>query len=87
MTIELSQVEFEKLTSTIESQETSDKKQEVIFARQTQKQRFQNNEKSILTNSEMEVPQIKKYCRINSAGKNILKNCVDSGRISARGYH
>ena len=24
---------------------------------------------------------------MNSAAKNILKNCVDSGQLSARGYH
>jgi magnesium chelatase family protein len=87
MTIELPQVEFEKLTSTIESEETSEKKREVILARRVQKQRFQNNEENILTNSEMEVPQIKKYCQIDLAGKNILKKCVDSGELSARGYH
>jgi len=35
----------------------------------------------------MDIPQIKKYCEIDSKSKNALKNFIDSGKLSARGYH
>jgi magnesium chelatase family protein len=35
----------------------------------------------------MQVPQIKKYCQIDSNSQNLLKKYVDSGKLTARGYH
>ena len=35
----------------------------------------------------MEIPQIKKYCQVDPASQNLLRNAVDSGKLSARGYH
>ncbi len=87
MVIELPQVKFEKLTSSTESEETEEKRKEVLFARGIQKQRFQNDRTGLITNSEMDVPEIKKYCQIDLAAKNILRNYVNSGILSARGYH
>ncbi len=40
-----------------------------------------------LTNSEMEIPQIKKYCQVDSKSGEFLKKYIDSGKLSARGYH
>ncbi len=82
--VDLPPVKFEKLESKEESR-TKEIREAVVRARGAQKQRFAGE--GMLTNSEMQFPQIKKYCRIDSAGKNILKNCVDSGKLSARGYH
>lgn len=41
----------------------------------------------ILTNSEMNIPEIKKYCGHDERSQNLLKKYVDSGKLSARGYH
>jgi len=60
-------------------------KKRVEKAREIQKERFK--EEMILTNSEMKIPQIKKYCQIDSKSQNILRKYVDSARLSARGYH
>ena len=35
----------------------------------------------------MNIPQIKKYCQIDSSSQNILRKYVDSGKLSARGFH
>jgi len=35
----------------------------------------------------MQIPQIKKYCQTNSRSQNLLRKYVDSGKLSARGYH
>jgi magnesium chelatase family protein len=60
-------------------------REKIERARKIQKERFKNE--GILTNSEMKIPQIKKYCQIDSASQNILRKFVDSGKLSARGYH
>lgn len=69
-----------------EQENTSQKIRERIEkTREIQRQRFENL--GILTNAEMKIPQIKKYCQIDGAGQNILKKYVDAGKLSARGYH
>jgi magnesium chelatase family protein len=35
----------------------------------------------------MKIPQIKKYCRVEGKSQNLLRNYVNSGKLSARGYH
>ena len=35
----------------------------------------------------MQIAQIKKYCQLDSKSQNILRRFVDSGKLSARGYH
>ena len=35
----------------------------------------------------MEIPEIKKYCQIDSKSGTLLRKYVDSGKLSARGYH
>ncbi len=85
MVVELPQVEFEKLTAPSSNQETIEAKGEIEKARKIQYERFQENQ--MMTNSEMEIPEIKKYCQINSSANNILRSYVNSGKLSARGYH
>jgi len=78
-------LKYEELISP-EQENTSQKIRERIEkTREIQRQRFEKDE--ILTNAEMKIPQIKKYCQIDSAGQNILKKYVDSGKLSGRGYH
>ena len=40
-----------------------------------------------MTNAEINIPQIKKYCQTDSKTGTILKNAVDKGNLTARGYH
>ena len=35
----------------------------------------------------MQIPEIKKYCQHEAKSQNLLKKYVDSGKLSARGYH
>jgi magnesium chelatase family protein len=80
--INVPNVKYEKLVGPDE--ESSEKVRErVILARKTQKERFKKDK----TNSEMEIPEIKKYCQIDSKSENLLRKYVDSGRLSVRGYH
>ncbi len=80
--INVPQVKYEKLVGPDEEKSEEIRKR-VIFAREIQRKRFGKDK----TNSEMEIPEIKKYCQIEKEGERILKKYVDSGMLSARGYH
>ncbi|MDO8524758.1 MAG: ATP-binding protein [bacterium] len=62
-----------------------DIKAKITKAREIQNERFKNDK--IATNAEMNVEQIKKHCQIDSESHNLLRRFVDSGKISARGFH
>jgi magnesium chelatase family protein len=81
--VELPQVEFEKLVSKKEREKSFQTRERIKKAWQIQRKRF----KSPKLNSQMEVPEIKKYCQIEEAAQNLLKRYVDKGSLSARGYH
>jgi len=57
----------------------------VLKARELQKERYKDEK--FLTNSEIDISKIKKYCQIDGKSQGLLKKFVDSGRLSARGYH
>ena len=92
ITVELPTIKYEKLIAP-EKQGLSEKiKQKVRKAREIQKNRFQyeslaTSGNKILTNSEMENPQIKKYCHLEPKSQNILRSYVNSGVLSARGFY
>jgi magnesium chelatase family protein len=91
--IALPQLKYEKLA--MPDLENCSKKirERVKKARKIQRERFQSTfqslyqSKEFLTNSEMTLSQIKKYCQIDLAGQNLLRKFVDSGKLSVRGYH
>jgi len=85
MVLQVPFIKYEKLTD--EKKEVSSKeiREEVEKARQIQKQRFEQDD--FFINSEMRVPDIKKYCEIDKKSQNFLKHYVNSGKLSARGYH
>lgn len=68
-----------------EPQKREEIKEKIKKARLKQEERFKNE--GILLNSEMNIPQIKKYCQIDSKSQSILQKYVDSAKLSARGYH
>ena len=55
----------------------------VGLARDIQKIRFGKSS----TNAEMGIAQVKEFCSIDKNSENLLKAAVDSGKLSARGYH
>ena len=83
--IEVPQIKFEKLTAPDEENLSSKIREQVEKARKIQQDRF--SEEKTLVNSEIGIPQIKKYCQIDLKSQNLLRNYVDSGKLSARGYH
>jgi len=88
--IEVPQLKYEKLVSEEEEYLSEKVRKRVEMAREIQRERFKETHKDLcaqLTNSEMEIPQIKKYCQIDLKSEDLLRKYVNSGKLSARGYH
>lgn len=84
--IEVPAVKYEKLASdTPINGQSQIIRKKIEEAREIQKQRFL--QEGILTNSEINIPEIKKYCQHDFKSQELLKKYVDSGKLSARGYH
>jgi len=84
------QLKYDKLIAPDEKNSSKIIREKVKKARETQKERFTKDRNGYLfriTNSEMDMPKIKKYCQIDSKSEGLLRKYVDSGKLSARGYH
>lgn len=81
--INVPQLKYEKLAALDEENCSSKIRERVEKARQIQRERFSMDK----TNSEMEILEIKKYCQIDLKSQNLLRQYVDSGKLTARGYH
>jgi magnesium chelatase family protein len=81
--IHVPRLEYEKLVGEERENVVKEVKERVKKAREIQKRRFKKEK----TNAEMEIPEIKKYCQIDQASEKLLKEAVDSGKLSVRGYH
>ncbi|MBU4298918.1 YifB family Mg chelatase-like AAA ATPase [Patescibacteria group bacterium] len=83
--ITVPQIKYEKLAEPDEENQTPKIREKVNKARELQKERYKDEK--FLTNSEIDISKIKKYCQIDGRSQGLLKKFVDSGRLSARGYH
>lgn len=85
--IEVPRQKFEKLISEETDENVSAMRGAIESAREIQRQRFSEENPKIFTNAEMNVSQIKNYCRIEENGLNLLKTAVNQFHLSARSYH
>ncbi len=83
--IEVPHLKYEKLVMEDKERASPQIRERVNQAREIQKERFKNEK--ALVNSEITIPQIKKYCQIDQKSENLLRKAVNSGELSARGYH
>jgi magnesium chelatase family protein len=83
--IEVPSLKYEKLVAK-DSENLSEKiREKVEAAREIQKERFSGLK--ISTNSEMPLKKIEKFCQIDLKSQDLLRKYVNSGKLSARGYH
>lgn len=83
--IEVPRLHFDKLESKHSAEKSESIRNRVENARLVQSKRFKSSD--ILTNSEMLSNQIKKYCPLDSASLELLRQAVSTFHLSARGYH
>jgi magnesium chelatase family protein len=83
--VEVPRLSFSKLQKGEPGEKSLDIRQRVEKARTIQRKRFEGL--SVVTNSEMNSDQIKRFCPINSQCTDLLRSAVTSMRLSARAYH
>jgi magnesium chelatase family protein len=83
--VEVPHVKYEKLTDESIEGSSEEIRQRVEKARKIQLERFKDD--GIVTNSEMNIPLVKKHCQTDEQGEMLLKNAVNNLHMSARGYH
>ncbi len=83
--IKVQRLDENELLSDTEKQESSQQiRKRVTEARLIQAERYKNE--GILVNSELNAKLIKKYCKLDEASKNFLKNAINQFNLSARAY-
>lgn len=89
--VEVPRIKYDKLTSEKVAEESETIKQRIQKAREIQKKRFIDetlkNSDTILTNSEMNLEQIKRCCQLDLPAQDILKNAVERLHLSTRTFH
>ncbi|MCD6233093.1 YifB family Mg chelatase-like AAA ATPase [bacterium] len=86
-------VKYQQLISPEKNEQTKKTREKIKIARDIQQERFSrdykegNSKRKILCNSEMNIPQVEKYCKLTGKSQNLLKKYVDAKKLSARGYH
>ncbi len=83
--IEVTPVPFEKLSEERNGESSVEIRKRVTSARQLQTLRFNGNEK-VHYNAQMNVKQIKEFCQLDDASKQLLKTAMERLNLSARAY-
>jgi len=84
---------YDILTSDKVGEASAEVRKRVEAARSIQTERFfkenqgRDENKEILCNSQMGIPQVKTYCRVPAEAETALQKAVDKDRLSGRGYH
>ncbi len=83
--IEVTPVPFDKLSEERRGESSVDIRKRVTIARDIQTARFSESQK-IHYNAQMGVKQIRKYCALDEASKELLKTAMERLNLSARAY-
>ncbi|AUS04031.1 YifB family Mg chelatase-like AAA ATPase [Pseudotamlana carrageenivorans] len=83
--IEVTPVPFEKLSDERKSETSVEIRKRVTEARAIQTMRFSESE-TVHYNAQMNSKQIRKYCGLDGASKELLKTAMDRLNLSARAY-
>ena len=83
--IHVNPVNFNELSSKIESEKSEVIRERVINAREIQLKRFKHLP-GLFSNSNMESKEIKEFCKINTECENLLKTAITKWGLSARAY-
>lgn len=83
--IEVTPVPFEKLSEDRKGESSVEIRKRVTAAREIQTRRFAELE-NVHYNAQMNTKQIRNYCRMDEASKELLKNAMERLNLSARAY-
>ena len=83
--VEVTPVSFDQMTADRKAESSLEIRKRVISAREIQKERFKDSPE-IFNNAMMGSTITKEVCRINEAGKTLLKTAMEKLGLSARAY-
>ena len=83
--IEVTPVPFEKLSEERKSESSIEIRKRVTAARDLQTKRFEDSD-TVHYNAQMNTKQIRKYCILDEASKQLLKTAMERLNLSARAY-
>ena len=83
--VEVNPVPFDELTDKRSGEDSASIRERVIAAREVQQARYQEME-GLFCNAQLTPKLQKKYCAIDEAGEQLLKNAVEKLGLSARSY-
>jgi len=83
--IEVPAVKYKELSTDVRSEKSEDIRSRVIKTRKVQHKRF-SNIKHIYNNGDMGSREVREFCRLDSAGSELLKMAMTKLGLSARAY-
>ena len=83
--IEVQSVPYEKLSANVGTESSQTIRQRVSLARSMQEFRYKDVE-YLHCNAQMQVKEIRRYCRIQPEAQGLLKQAMESLQLSARAY-
>ncbi|HEX5430002.1 MAG TPA: YifB family Mg chelatase-like AAA ATPase [Patescibacteria group bacterium] len=83
--VEVGRVEYDKLSSDANGENSQEIQKRVQRARDIQTKRFKNSQ--VKTNSEMSIKEIKDFCKLDETEQQFMKAAVIKMYLSARSYH
>ncbi len=83
--VEVNPVPFDKLSDKRRGESSKVIRQRVMEARKVQTQRFENQQ-NIHYNAQMNSKEIRKFCKLDEASLQLLKNAMEKLNLSARAY-
>ena len=83
--IEVPAIHYKELSSERTGEQSISIRERVQNAREIQNDRFKK-EKNIFCNAHMQSNEIRKYCKVDESGQELLKNAITKLGLSARAY-
>jgi magnesium chelatase family protein len=83
--VEVTPVQFNELTSSVEEEKSASIRQRVIQARAVQNERFKQNN-SLHYNAQMSPNMVRTICQVNDRGQALIKTAMEKLGLSARAY-
>ena len=83
--VDVPRVEYDKLTGEQELERSASVRDRVEGARDSQRLRFAGT--ATTTNGEMGPREVREFCKLDGAGRNLLRSAVHQLHLSARAFH
>lgn len=84
--LEVAAVRIEEINAPAPGESSETIRQRVIAARDTQLRRFRDNRRPCFANGQMHNPDIRRHCRLDATGEELMARAMERFALSARGY-